>query len=130
MRVFLAVLLLAGLGACAPATRLVVLDPTPRPARAAEEVEVLRAVPERAHEVIAEWRSEKESVFDERRTLRNRARRQAAALGADAIVVTFREEIGSPVRAPSMLPGVATEPGETTIPTTNTRVVAQLIVWR
>lgn len=131
MRVSLFALLVLAVVACAPNPRLTQLDSTARAPRALEHVQVYAEAPERPYTIIALWSANDETPFGrDRRALHRKAVTVAAALGADAVILSMEEDLGLPVRLPSMLPGVAQEVGELTVFTDVTKIHAQLIVWR
>ena len=132
MKAVTSLLGLAALCACAPNYRLTRVDPTPRPAKAPERVEVYLEEPSRPYAVIALWQGTEESPLGGQfKQLRNKAVDHAAALGADGVIFSARYDSGLPVRFPSMTPGVAeVGSGEVTVFSEITRVEARMIVWR
>jgi len=123
------VALVALAGCMAPNHRVKVLDPTLRPARPVDEVEVFEKEPGREYRVIAVFTGEEESPYGEQSApLRSKAMQHASELGADAVIVTVTVDNGLPIQIPSMLPGVATNGGSTTFETV-TRVEVRMIVW-
>jgi hypothetical protein len=124
MRALIGLVLFGGLMACAPTTRLTRLDPTIRPPRDVNLVEVYTSVPERDYSVIALWSTKKQSLGTGTAKLMHRARTSAAELGADAVLVEIERGLGDPVMMPAggdvLLP----------LPTTAFRVRAQVLVWR
>lgn len=126
------ILVAALASACiAPAHRLTRIDPTPRAAVDTSHVRVLREEPEREFDVVALWEGEESSPYgDAIETLTGVLVREAAGLGADAVIVEADTDNGLPLRSPSMTPGVATGGLETTTFETVTRVKARIVVWR
>ena len=121
MRFLLA--LLALLPACAPTPKITRLDPTPRPPSSPEQVEVYVAAPERPFTVVALWEGSEESAYGSSRTaLQKKAVRHASALGADAVILSIKENSGLTID-PSAPTGL-TPFGYIT------KARAQLIVWR
>ena len=121
--------LLALAGCIAPNHRLAVLDPTPRPSRPVEEVEVFEVEPSREYRVIAVFTGKEESAYGEDTgSLRDKALQRASELGADAVIVTVDVDNGLPIQIPSMIPGVAIDGGTTTFETV-ARIEVRMIVW-
>jgi hypothetical protein len=131
MRTCLTLLLICTVGGCAPNPRITRLDAVMRPPRDARHVEIFAHEPSRSYVVIALWEAEEQSPFGtDPKPLQKKAIQRAAALGADAVILSVREEAGLPVRLPSLTPGVASEGPETTVFTGVTQVRARFIVWR
>lgn len=131
MRTCLTLLLICTVGSCAPNPRITRLDGVVRPPKDAQQVEIFAHEPSRPYAVIALWEAEEQSSFGtDPKPLQRKAIQRAAALGADAVILTVREDAGLPVRLPSLTPGVATEAPETTVFTGVTQVRARFIVWR
>jgi len=121
MRFLLA--LLALLSACAPNPKITRLDPTPRLPSPLEQVEVYSAPPERPYTVVALWEGSEESSYaSSRNALQKKVVRHASALGADAVILSLKENSGLTID-PSA-PGGLTPFGYIT------KAQAQLIVWR
>jgi sugar phosphate isomerase/epimerase len=102
----------------------VVLDPTPREARAPESLEVFDAAPDRDHQVIAHWELRHDGPGDESERLRRRATEMAARLGADALTIETRSGPGEPVHTP-----VDDQEWRVT-PTARIRLLCRALAWR
>jgi hypothetical protein len=87
-RLLVGILAVAGACASAPSTNVMRLDPAPHRARPAEDVAVLEALPDgRAYTSLARIEVSDACMEQERAAMVARVRKEAAALGADAIVV-------------------------------------------
>ena len=128
-RILAGLLALVGLGCIAPNHRLMVLDPTPRPSRPVEEVEVFEVEPGRDYRVVAKFTGKEESVYGENtEVLRDKALQRASELGADAVIVTVEVDNGLPIQIPSMIPGIVVDGGTTTFETV-AKIEVRMIVW-
>jgi len=123
MRSVLGLVALGVLFACAPNFQLTRVDPSPRAAKSPDQVEVYLEEPARSYAVIAVWKGEEEAFGDQVKSLRQKAVHQAAALGADAVILSVQKQIGSPQ-------GSWTAAGDVMLFGTLTRVQARLIAWR
>jgi hypothetical protein len=73
------------------------LDPTPRPARAADAVAALDARPDRPYTVVAVVRARSSTVFDSFGDLRRKLMDRAAQLGGEAVILGPRSTKATPI---------------------------------
>lgn len=123
-RIVLLVLAVALAACAAPRPSLVRLDPAPRTPTTADRVEVLAASPDRPHRVIARWSGNARGTDREQeQKLQQQAVREAAQLGADAVVLRVDHEVDAQLQAAE--PGVAVASPIKR----GTRMVADVVVW-